>query len=562
MNRKTKGDKTESHPDKAAAVKPGKTGTDLLHDPALNKGTAFTYEERARLGLLGLLPPTVSTLEAQAARIMENVRRQSNDLSRYIEMLSLLDRNETLFYRVVVDNIEELLPIIYTPVVGTACQMYGHIFRRSRGLFVSIKEKGRVREVLKNWPRRDVRVIVVTDGERILGLGDLGANGMGIPVGKLSLYTACAGVPPEQTLPVTLDVGTNNEMLRGEPLYLGLREPRVTGKAYDELVDEFIEAVQEVFPGALIQFEDFANHNAFRLLEKYAEKVSCFNDDIQGTAAVTLAGLYSACRMLGGKKLAEQKLLFHGAGEAAIGIGNLVVSAMEAEGLSKKEAMSRCWFMDSKGLVVQDRKDLQEHKKPYAHKYESIRDLEKAVEALKPTALIGVSGQPGEFTKSTIEAMSRLNERPIVFALSNPTANSECTAEEAYKWSGGKAVFASGSPFPTVKLGGRTFVPGQANNAYIFPGVGLAVTACRIRKVTHDMFLASAKALASRAGDADFALGRLFPPLTSIREASVRIAVEVAEAAYAKKLADQPRPKDLEAFLRDSQHQPVYRTYA
>ncbi len=542
--------------------RPDKTGVDLLHDPLLNKGTAFTYKERCKLGLLGLLPPRVSTLKEQSTRVVANVRKRAADLEKYVDMLSLLDRNETLFYRVVIDNIEELMPIIYTPTVGKGCQLYAHIFRRSRGLFITKTEKGRIREVLRNWPQKDVRVIVVTDGQRILGLGDLGASGMGIPVGKLSLYTACGGIPPATTLPITLDVGTNNPVLLADPLYLGTPEKRIEGREYDELIEEFVQAVQEVFPKALLQFEDFANHNAFRLLERYRDKVCCFNDDIQGTASVTLAGLYSAGRITK-RRLVDEKILFHGAGEAAIGIADLVVGAMMAEGATKEDAMARCWFMDSKALVDSSRKDLQEHKKPYAHAHPHgpVGDLLAAVKALKPTALIGVSGQAAAFTQEIVAEMARLNARPLVFALSNPTSNAECTAEQAYGWSEGRAIFASGSPFAPVVYGGQTFVPGQGNNAYIFPGVGLGVVAAGAKRVTDEMFFEAARALAKLVTKEDLAQGALFPPLTKVRELSAGIAAAVCEVVYARGLASEPRPKDLLARVKALQYQPEYKEY-
>ena len=534
-----------------------KTGAALLQDPLLNKGTAFTYAERERLGILGLLPPRVSTPEQQLARALANIRGAHDELGKYIEMISLMDRNEHLFYRVVLENIEEMMPIIYTPVVGKACQLYAHIYRRPRGVFLTKHERGSFKKVLQNWPHRDVRVIVVTDGERILGLGDLGASGMGIPVGKLSLYTACAGIPPEQTLPITLDVGTNNEALLNDPLYLGLPERRLRGAEYDALVEEFVQAAREVFPKALIQFEDFANGTAFHILERYRDRICCFNDDIQGTAAVTLAGLYSAGKLTK-KRLADQTILFHGAGEAAIGIGNLIVSAMVAEGVPKADAMRRCWFMDSKGLVESTRADLQEHKRAYAHPHAPVKDLLSAVRALKPTALIGVSAQSKQFTREIVEEMARLNARPIVFALSNPTANAECTAEEAYGWSEGRAIFASGSPFPPVAYGGRTFVPGQGNNAYIFPGVGLGVVAAGAERVTDEMFFEAAKTLAGLATDKDLDSGCLYPPLTRIRDVSARIAVKVLEIAHARGLATQLRPKDPLAHVRSLQYDPDY----
>lgn len=544
----------------AETVHPAESGVKLLQNPVLNKGSAFSREERLALGILGLVPPHVSTVEQQVARLLENVRVQSTDLQRYVEMISLLDRNETLFYKVVMENLDEMMPIIYTPVVGKACQLYGHIFRRPRGLFITRHEKGMMREVLKNWPHKDVRVIVVTDGERILGLGDLGANGMGIPVGKLSLYTACAGIHPSTTLPIMLDMGTNSPALLEDPLYLGEREKRLTGAAFDELVEEFVLAVQEVFPRAIIQWEDFANHNAFRILEKYKDRACTFNDDIQGTASVTLTGLYSSAHLTG-RKLKDQRFLFCGAGEAAIGIGNLIVSALMAEGLTKEDASSRCWFMDSKALVESSRKDLQEHKRQYAHPHAPITDLAAAVRELKPTALIGVSGKKGQFTKAIIEEMSRLNERPVIFALSNPTDNSECTAREAYEWSGGRAVFASGSPFLPVDLGGVQFTPGQCNNAYIFPGVGLGIVASAAKRVTDEMFFEAAKALAACVKKEDLDMGRLFPGLPRIGEISAVIAEAVAEVAFKRGLAGEPRPKDLGAHVRSLQYKPVYKKY-
>jgi malate dehydrogenase (oxaloacetate-decarboxylating)(NADP+) len=510
------------------------TGIDLLHNPALNKGTAFTEEERDALELRGLLPPHVHTQEEQVQRVMENSRRKPNNLEKYIHMMALQSRNETLFYRVVLDHIEEMMPIIYTPTVGQACQEYGHIFRRPRGLFVSAADRGRVAEVLQNWPCADVRVIVVTDGERILGLGDLGASGMGIPVGKLALYTACAGVHPSLCLPVTLDVGTENEHLLNDPLYMGLRQRRLRGEAYETLIDEFLTATQEVFPHPLVQFEDFANVNAFRLLDKYRERLCTFNDDIQGTGAVALAGLYSALRITG-ERLSKQTVLFLGAGEAAIGIANLIVAAMVGEGLPEEEARSRCWLVDSGGLVVRGRAGLAPHKLPYAHDRAPLPDILSAVEALQPTVIIGVSGQPGMFTQPVLAAMARLNDRPIVFALSNPTSKAECSAEQAYTWTEGRAIFASGSPFAPVTIGGKTYVPGQGNNAYIFPGVGLGVIACRASLVTDEMFFAAAKALAQQVSEADLERGLIYPPLTAIREGSAVIAV-------ARRAAETGRP--------------------
>ncbi len=538
-----------------------RTGADLLHDPALNKGTAFTEEERDAFGLQGLLPPRVSKQSEQVTRILENYRKQGTDLDKYINLMALQGRNETLFYRVIIDNIEEMMPVIYTPTVGKACQEYGHIFRRSRGLFLSYRHRGRIAELLGNWPRKDIHIIVVTDGERILGLGDLGANGMGIPVGKLSLYTACAGIHPERALPVTLDTGTDNEALRRDPLYIGDQTGRIRGKEYDDFVDEFMVAVQQQFPRALIQFEDFATRNAIRLLDVYRDRARCFNDDIQGTAAVTLAGLYSAGRLTGAK-LTEQKILFLGAGSAATGIGNLLAGAMVEAGLSEGDAKRHCWFQDSKGLVVAGRADLAEHKLPYAHEHEPLPDLLSAVRSLRPTALIGVSGQAGAFTGEVLREMAASNPRPIIFALSNPTANAEATAEDVYRETEGRAIFASGSPFDPVTLGETTFYPGQGNNAYIFPGVGLGVLACGAERVSEDMFVAAARTLADSVAEETLSGGGLYPPLSEIREVSLRIAVTVAEVAYENNLAALPRPKDLLHHIRSGMYQPDYRSYA
>jgi malate dehydrogenase (oxaloacetate-decarboxylating)(NADP+) len=535
-------------------------GADLLQNPMLNKGTAFTEEERVALGLKGLLPPLVFTMEEQVARVMENYRRKQTDLERYIHLVSLQDRNETLFYRVVLEHLEEMMPIVYTPTVGQACQQFGHIFRRPRGLYVSYQDRGRVADLLRNWPREDVRVIVVTDGERILGLGDQGAGGMGIPVGKLSLYTACAGISPSQCLPVTLDVGTENEGYRRDPLYMGIRQHRVRGKEYDDFVAEFLSAAQEVWPKALIQFEDFANVNAFRLLEQWRDRICTFNDDMQGTAAVTLAGLFSALRVTR-KPLGEQKILFLGAGEAGIGIANLIVSAMVDEGATLADARRKCWFVDSKGLVVKGRENLAEHKLRFAHDFPFAPDFLSAVHALEPTVIIGVSTIAKSFNQAVIESMSKLNERPIVFALSNPTSKAECSAAEAYTWSKGRAIYASGSPFPPFVYDGRTFVPGQGNNSYIFPGVGLGVVACEAKRVTDRMFAQAAKSLAAQVLKSDLEMGRIYPSLTRIREVSAHIAAAVAEVAFKDGMARVERPADMLAMVKSKMWEPRYESY-
>jgi len=536
------------------------TGLALLHDPALNKGSAFTEEERDALGLRGLLPPHVHTMDEQLMRVLRSLRAKPTDLEKYIFLISLQDRNKTLFFKVLLEHIEELVPIVYTPTVGKACLEYGHIFRRPRGIFITANDKGRVADLLENWPYKNIRIIVVTDGERILGLGDLGADGMGIPVGKLALYTACAGIPHTVALPVTIDVGTENEMLLNDPLYIGLKQRRLRGKAYDELIEEFIVAVQEVFPAALVQFEDFANINAFRLLQKYRNEVCTFNDDIQGTAAMTLSCLYSAMRITGGK-LEDQKILFLGAGEAGMGAGDLIVSAMVDEGLSEEKARLRCWFVDSKGLVVKSRTGLTGGKLLYAHDHEFLSDFPAAVEALKPTAIIGVSAQPGMFTRPVLEGMARINERPIVFSFSNPTANTECTAEEAYTCTGGRAVFASGGPFDPVTVHGKTFVPAQGNNIYIFPGVGLGIIASGATHVPDETFLVAARALAQLVSEADLEQGRILPKLSRIREVSTVIAATVAEVAYKRGFATKPRPEDLPEYIRSQMYEPEYISY-
>src|ERR1700750_140183 len=486
-------------------------------------------------------------MEEQVARVLVNLRSLPNDLEKYIALNSLHDRNEALFFRVVCDNIDEIQPLIYTPTVGLACQRFGVIFQRPRGLFISARDRGRIAEILNNWPYR-TKLVVVTDGERILGLGALGCNGMGIPVGKLSLYSACAGIHPELCLPVVLDVGTNNEELLNDPYYIGMRQRRLTGAAYDAFVDEFVTAARDAFPGVLIQFEDFANHSAFRLLHKYRDEINVFNDDIQGAAAVALAGLFSALRVNGGK-LADQKVLFLGAGEAATGIADLVISAMMAEGVSEAEALTRNWLVDSRGLVVKNRAGLTDHKLRYAHDHAPVGDFLTAIRALKPTAIIGVAAVGGAFTPEVLRAMAELNERPIVFALSNPTSKAECSAEDAYCYTEGRALFACGTPFDPVKLNGRTFVPRQGNNSYIFPGVGLGAIASGSKLVTDEMFMAAAPTLAYLVTPEDIEQGSLYPSLPRIREVSAHIAEAVAEVAYKRGLATAPKPNDLMAFI-------------
>ncbi|MBI5692263.1 MAG: NAD-dependent malic enzyme [Verrucomicrobia bacterium] len=534
-------------------------GTALLATPLLNKGTAFSETEREVLGLRGLLPPRVFSLQEQAKRVMGNFRRKSDPLEKYIFLSALQNRNETLFYKIVEEHIEETVPIIYTPTVGQACLEYGANFAQPRGLFISIRDRGHIAEVMSNWPHTDVRMIVVTDGERILGLGDLGALGMGIPVGKLSLYTACAGVHPYYCLPITLDVGTDNLSLHDDEFYIGLKQKRVRGAEYDDFIAEFVAAVKAHYPKALLQWEDFGNTNAFRLLGEYQDKLASFNDDIQGTAAVALAGVIASLRITGAR-LRDQKLLFLGAGEASTGIASLFVTAACAEGLSVAEARSRCWFVDSNGLLVRNRPGkLPHHKEPFAHDHPYLPTLSEALEAVRPTALIGASGVPRTFTREIIARMGELNERPVIFALSNPTSKAECTAEDAYTGTGGRAIFASGSPFPPVTLNGRTHVPGQGNNVYIFPGVGLGVLAAESRQVTDSMFLTAARTLASLVSAEDIAVGRLYPAFNKIRSVSLTIATAVAEEAYATGLAQRERPANVEADIAARMFVPHYR---
>jgi malate dehydrogenase (oxaloacetate-decarboxylating)(NADP+) len=544
--------------DEAGPVRPdGEKGVKILHDPVRNKGSAFTETERDLLGLRGLLPPRVSVQEAQVRRILENLRRKTSDLDRYVALVTLQDRNETLFYRVVVDNLPEVMPIIYTPTVGEACLRFGHIFRRPRGLYISARDRGRVGELLNNWPHEDVRIVVVTDGERILGLGDLGADGMGIPIGKLSLYTACAGIHPTWCLPVMLDVGTENEALLTDPLYLGLQQRRVRGQEYDELFEEFVTELRARFPGAVIQLEDFGNRNAFRLLETYRDRGCVFDDDIQGTGAVALAGLASALQLTG-EQLSDHRYLFLGAGQAGLGIAETIVAALVDQGLSDSEARTHCWFIDSRGLVVEGREGLSNGKRRFAHRHEEMSDLTEIVTSIRPAALIGVAGVSGAFSQETVEAFGKIRERPIIFALSNPTSKAECTAEQAYTWTGGRAIFASGSPFEPVDYQGRRFVPGQGNNAYIFPGVGLGLIAAKSSRATDEMFLAAASALADHVTDEDLATGRVYPDLSRIREVSVRVAEAVVRVAIDQGHAGAGVPDDMETHIRSLMFDPVY----
>lgn len=533
-------------------------GQKFLRNPLLNRGSAFSEEERCESGLRGLLPARVETLDEQAKRAITVMRRFPTGLQRYIYLDALHNTNETLFFKVVSDYIEEVMPIIYTPTVGEACQEFSHIFMQTRGLYVTINDKGHVSELLDNVGQDDVEVIVVTDGQRILGLGDQGVNGMGIPIGKLALYTACAGVAPEKTLPVTIDVGTNNPAYLADPMYLGLRHERVCGAAYDELIDEFMQACRKRWPNVLIQFEDFGNANAFRLLNRWKDKSLCFNDDIQGTACVALTGFYSAMRVTGGK-LADQRVLFLGAGEAATGIANLIAEAIVDEtGMSIEEARKRCFLFDSKGLVTASRTGLVSHKKEFAHEAEPAESFLQAVQQLRPTAIVGVAALPNAFDSMVIGEMSRINERPIIFALSNPTSKAECTAEMAYQFSEGRALFASGSPFDKVEYNGKTFVPRQGNNAYVFPALGRAATFVKSKTMPTGMFLAASRKLADLVTEEDLERGSLYPALSEIRLISESISVAVAEWAYTHGVATAQKPEDLDAAVKASMYVPHY----
>jgi malate dehydrogenase (oxaloacetate-decarboxylating)(NADP+) len=531
-----------------------KRGFDLLRDKALNRSIAYTRKERDRLGLRGLLPHTVASEDQLVQRVMENIERLPRDIDRYIVLSGLQERNERLFYRTVIQHIDRIMPLIYTPTVGEACLEYSHIARDIKGFFITPDDRGHIRRILGNWPRKDVRVIVVTDGQRILGLGDLGANGMGIPVGKLALYSACAGINPEQCLPVAIDVGTNNDKLLGDPLYLGYPRKRIEGKSYFGLVDEFVSAVQSRYPDALIQFEDFLTPNAYALLQKYRDKVLCFNDDIQGTAAVALAGVYASTRITK-VPFKDLTIMFLGAGSAATGIADLMTAALVDEGLSLEEARRHLWFVDVHGLVVKSRTDLMEHNRPYAHAHEPLGFVD-AIDALRPHVLIGATGAPGTFTQTVVARMSAINEKPVIFALSNPTSKAECTAEHAYAWSSGRAIFASGSPFAPVKYDGRTLRPAQGNNAYVFPGIGLGAVACRAKMLPDELFLAAAQALAGMVRKEDLEAGALYPPLKDIRRISLAIAVSLATKAYDLKLARHRRPASVRRHIESQMYTP------
>lgn len=534
------------------------TGYSLLRNPRFNKGTAFTLEEREKFKLKGILPDTIETLATQILRVEEQLDNFEKPINQYVYLMQLLDTNETLFFKAVSSDPAKFLPIVYTPTVGEACQRLGHIIRRPRGLFISIDQKDHIKEILRNWPVEDVRFTVVTDGGRILGLGDLGINGMGIPIGKLILYTSCGGVPPEYTLPIVLDVGTNNEEFLNDPLYPGLRRKRIRGPEFDAFVAAFVEAMNEVFPKACIQWEDFTGVDAIRILETYREKTCTFNDDIQGTAAIATAGFISISRLMK-KSFKDQRFLFLGAGAAAFGIADMLSKKFQRDGLSEEEAYQQIWMFDVNGLLVKSRTDLATHQLAFAHDVDACSNFAEAVLKIKPTAIVGVSTVGGAFNQQVIENMSLVNERPIIFPYSNPTSHSECTAEQAYTWSKGKAIFASGSPFAPVNYEGKIYTPGQGNNVFIFPALGMAIFASEAKRVTDDMLLTASEAVAEQVTAADFENGLIYPQVNNILKVSINVAVRVAEHIFDSGLAGVSKPENIRAYIESKMYIPEYK---
>lgn len=534
------------------------TGTTLLQNGVYSKGTAYSEEERAALHLKGLLPPVPATISMQVEAMMEQLRAFDTPFQKALFLDGLRSSNETLYFRLLLEHIEEVLPLVYTPTVGEVCQKFSHLFRFAKGLYLSIEDKGHVSEILENLPQEAVDMIVVTDGQRILGLGDLGINGMGIPVGKLALYTACAGVDPRRTLPVILDVGTNTERYLNDPLYLGHKHPRVSGQEYDDFIEEFFQSVYKKWPKCVVQFEDFGNNHAFDLLARYRSRYCCYNDDIQGTASIVVSGFFSAMRAKK-SKLSNEKILFLGAGEAATGVAGLIADAMVEDGLSREDALARLYLFDSKGLVTTTRGDtLAAHKLPFAKDIPSVKDFEEAIRTLRPTAIVGLSAQSGAFTESIVKDMTEINERPIVFALSNPTSKAECTAEQAYTWSDGKVLFSCGSPFDPVTYKGKTYVPRQGNNSYVFPGIGLGAILAQCKEITQEVFLSAAHTCADMVTEDDLAHGSLYPSLTRVREISHLVAVNIIKLALATGQAQIEAPADIEKFVTDNMYTPDY----
>ena len=538
-------------------MRSNKHGIDLLLDPSLNKSTAFTEAEKQAFGIVGLVPDVTETEDLQLSRVLLQLGHKNTDLERYIYLDNLLDHNEALFYRTLMSDPARFLPIVYDPTIAEVCLKFGHIYRQPRGMYLSITRRGKVKEVLKNWPEQDVRFICVTDGGRILGLGDIGASGMGIPIGKLQLYTACAGVPPQYLLPMYLDAGTNNEQYLHDPLYLGMRKARPTTEELYSFVDEFVDAVQEVFPKCCIHFEDWTGVDAVHLLQRYRDRYCVYNDDVQGTAGIVLAGMINAAKIKK-TKLSDEKYLFLGAGSAGIGLAGLLCSAMVEEGLTLEQAQSRVYMFDVNGLLETTRTDLVDFQRPYAHQHAPTRDFVAAIESIKPTTIIGVSTVGGTFTQRVIEAMSRINERPVVLALSNPTEHAECTSEQAYTWSKGKAIYAAGVQFPPFRFNGQTFLPGQANNFYIFPAIGMAVFATQASRVTDEMFIEAARAVADQVPADLLNQGSLYPPQSNILETEIQTAARIAKLVFDSGLARVKRPSDMVAFIREQVYRPEY----
>lgn len=534
------------------------TGYSLLRNPRLNKGTAFTKEEREKFGLQGMLPVAIESIETQILRVREQLENFEKPINKYVFLMQLLENNETLFFKTISSEPAKFLPLVYTPTVGEACQKFGQVARRPRGLIIPITQKDNIKEILRNWPEKDVRFTVVTDGGRILGLGDLGIFGLGIPIGKLVLYTSCGGVPPEYTLPIVLDVGTNNVEFLNDPLYPGLKCNRIRGKEFDDFIAAFVEAMNEVFPKVCIQWEDFPGVDAIRILNTYKEKISTFNDDIQGTAAIATAGFISISRLME-KQFKDQRFLFLGAGAAAFGIADMLVKKFQRDGLTRDEALNQIWMFDVNGLIVKSRTDLLEHQLQFAHEADLCTDFPEAVLSVKPTAIVGVSTVGGAFNQQVIENMSAVNERPIIFPYSNPTSHSECTAEEAYFWSKGKAIFASGSPFAPVEYQGKVFTPGQGNNVFIFPALGLAIFATEAKRVTDDLLLTAAEAVAEQVSFEDFEKGLIYPNVDAILQVSVKVAEKVAEEIFRLGLASIERPSSISDFIKSKMYVPEYK---
>ena len=558
----------QEHHEKRALYVPY-AGPALLETPLLNKGGAFSKEERISFNLEGLLPHNIETIEEQASRAYKQYTSFQNDLDKHIYLRNIQDTNETLFYRLVQNHLSKMMPIIYTPTVGQACEEFSNIYRRARGLFISYPDRDRIDDILQNATKQNVKVIVVTDGERILGLGDQGIGGMGIPIGKLSLYTACGGISPAYTLPVVLDAGTNNPQLLKDPMYMGWRNPRVTGEEYEQFVDAFIQAVKRRWPNVLLQFEDFAQKNAMPVLNRYKDELCCFNDDIQGTAAVTLGSLIAACQA-SGSKLSEKKVAFLGSGSAGCGIAEQIVAQMKAEGLSDAKARERVFMVDRFGLITDNMPNLVDFQRPLAQPLENLQDWTVAGENIsllevmqngKPDILIGVSGQPGLFTKEVIQTMHSHCERPIVFPLSNPTSRVEATPEDIINWTDGQALVATGSPFAPVEHKGKLYEIAQCNNSYIFPGIGLGVLACGAKRVTDAMLMSSSRALAACSPLALNGEGALLPPLEDIQQVSRQIAKMVAKTAQLQGQALQISDAALDAAIEGNFWQPEYRKY-